>query len=653
MVGQIGRVVGGRYRLLAPIGTGASADVFLADDVTLRRRVAVKVLHAALAGDESFLRRFRAEARTVAALRHPNIMGVYDWGEEADGPYVVLEFLGGGSLRDLLDRGHRLSPSQALLVGLDTCRALDYAHRRGLVHRDVKPANLLFDDEGRLCIADFGIARALAEATWTEPSGAVVGTVRYASPEQARGSSVDGKADVYALVLVLVEAVTGSVPFAADTTIATLMARLDGPIPVPSELGPLADVLAEAGALDPADRVAAGELAVALDGAARQLPRPAPLPLSPLETVDLTMEITDPTQLGQVPQKPTTDPALANGHVKDEPDTRVFDALADPTIALELVGPPVAQLRPAAAAPFDDALVAAPPTRQRHWPKVVALLLAVLLVLGGVGYAAIRTFTPTYAVPGITSAELAAGVKLPHRFTVHQHHLRRDGTQRGQLLGQTPAAGAKRPSGASITVDVSDGQTLVAVPSVVGLSKADATARLQAIGLVAALGDTPYSDTVAKDQVMDFSPKGDLEKGATVTLIVSNGVRPIQLSDLSNMSYANAKAILDGLGLPSTQSQVYNDTVPVGNVVSTLPGPGPVAPGTTITVNVSKGPQIVTVPDVTNGMSVAEATAALQAAGLQVGNIYGPSKGTHVLDTQPAAGSRVPHGSSVDLFVGR
>jgi serine/threonine-protein kinase len=119
------------------------------------------------------------------------------------------------------------------------------------------------------------------------------------------------------------------------------------------------------------------------------------------------------------------------------------------------------------------------------------------------------------------------------------------------------------------------------------------------------------------------------------------------------MSYANAKAILDGLGLPSTQSQVYNDTVPVGNVVNTLPGPGPVAPGTTITVNVSKGPQIVTVPDVTNGMSVAQATAALQAAGLQVGNIYGPSKGTHVLDTQPAAGSRVPHGSSVDLFVGR
>jgi serine/threonine-protein kinase len=281
-------------------------------------------------------------------------------------------------------------------------------------------------------------------------------------------------------------------------------------------------------------------------------------------------------------------------------------------------------------------------------------MLAALLVLGAVGYAAVRAMTPTYPVPGITGAELAASTKLPHGFKIRQHHLRRDGTQRGQLLGQSPAAGVKRPTGSTITVEVSDGQTLVAVPAVVGLSKADATARLQASGLVVATGDTPYSDTVAKDQVMDYSPKGQLEKGATVTLTISNGVRPIQLTDLSGMAYNNAKAILDGLGLPSIQNQVNNDTVPVGYVVSTSPGAGPVPPGTTITVNVSKGPQIVTVPDVTGGgMTVAQATAALQAVGLQVGNIYGPAKGQHVLDSQPGPGSKVPHGSSVDLFVGR
>ena len=200
-----------------------------------------------MASDEGFLRRFRAEARAVASLHHANIMTVFDWGEEADGPFLVLEYLGGGSLRDLLDRGRRLSPSQAVLVGLEAARGLDYAHRRGLVHRDVKPANLLFDDDGRLAIADFGIARALAEATWTEPSGAVVGTVRYASPEQARGNSLDGRADVYALALVLTEAVTGNVPFAADTTIATLMGRLDRPIPTSPALGPLARVIGPPG----------------------------------------------------------------------------------------------------------------------------------------------------------------------------------------------------------------------------------------------------------------------------------------------------------------------------------------------------------------------------------------------------------------------
>ncbi|HJV08075.1 MAG TPA: protein kinase, partial [Acidimicrobiales bacterium] len=223
---HLGRVLGGRYRLLAPIGTGASAHVFLADDVRLRRRVAVKILHPALADDEAFLRRFRAEARAAAALNHPHVMAVFDWGEEADGPYLVSEYLGGGSLRAVLDRGKRLSPSQALMVGLEAGKALAYAHGRGLVHRDIKPANLLFDEEGRLRIADFGLARALAEAAWTEPVGAVLGTARYASPEQVRGVPVDGKADVYSLAVVLVEAVTGQVPFAAESTVATLVGRL-------------------------------------------------------------------------------------------------------------------------------------------------------------------------------------------------------------------------------------------------------------------------------------------------------------------------------------------------------------------------------------------------------------------------------------------
>ena len=237
---EVGRVVSGRYRLVAPLGSGSSAQVFLADDVNLGRQVAVKMLQPALADDDRFLRRFRTEAQTVAAISHPNVVVIHDWGED-DVPYLVSEYLAGGSLRAMIDAasagdGPLLTPSQALLVGLDVCRGLAYAHNAGLVHRDLKPANLLFDVEGRLRIADFGLARAIAEAAVTEPEGAVMGTARYAAPEQARGERLDGKADIYSLAVLLVEAVTGVAPFASDTTLGTLMARVDKDLEVPAEL---------------------------------------------------------------------------------------------------------------------------------------------------------------------------------------------------------------------------------------------------------------------------------------------------------------------------------------------------------------------------------------------------------------------------------
>ena len=265
---SIGRVLGDRYRLVTALGTGASAHVFLADDVSLDRRVAIKVLHPALSGDAGFLKRFRAEARAVAALNHPNVLQVYDWGEEDNEPYLVLEYLAGGSLRQVLDTGVLLTPEQAVRIGLEAAAGLDYAHRRGLVHRDIKPANLLFGDDHRLRIADFGLARALAEAAWTEPQGAVLGTARYAAPEQAEGKAVDGRADVYSLALVLFEAVTGEVPFAADTTVATLMGRIGMLLPEHEALGPLNDILVWAAAPDPAERYDAADLAMRLQAAA-------------------------------------------------------------------------------------------------------------------------------------------------------------------------------------------------------------------------------------------------------------------------------------------------------------------------------------------------------------------------------------------------
>ncbi|MBO0694195.1 MAG: serine/threonine protein kinase, partial [Acidimicrobiaceae bacterium] len=276
----VGRVLTSRYRLMRRLGQGAFAQVYVADDVTLRRRVAIKVLNPALADERAFLRRFAAEAQAVAGLRHPHILRVYDWGEDHGDPYLVMELLEGGSLRSFLDNGRRLSMAQAARVGADVASALDYAHRRGLVHRDIKPANLIFDDEGRIALADFGLARALAEATLTEPSGSVVGTARYAAPEQLHGQALDGRADVYALALVLVEATTGQVPFALDTSLATLMRRLHQPIAVTRDLGPLSPVLEAAGTVEPGARLDAAALASRLEQAAAILPPPGRLSLA-------------------------------------------------------------------------------------------------------------------------------------------------------------------------------------------------------------------------------------------------------------------------------------------------------------------------------------------------------------------------------------
>ncbi len=314
---ETGRVLGDRYRLVAPVGVGTSARVHLAIDTQLRRRVAVKLLHEALAEDEAFLRRFRAEARAAGALSHQNIVAVFDWGEDhRDGavvPYLVTEYLGGGSLRQVLDRHGSLTPSQALVVGLDAARALAHAHQRGLVHRDVKPANLLFDEERRLRLADFGLARALAEASWTEPSGIAIGTARYASPEQALGRRLDGRSDVYSLALVLVECVTGQVPFAADTTAATLTLRTQGDLELGTELGGLRSILERAGRLDPAERPEAAELEIGLMAAAEELARPEPIPVvATLGDGETTTELRLVDELGAVADvRPA--PAVAAG----------------------------------------------------------------------------------------------------------------------------------------------------------------------------------------------------------------------------------------------------------------------------------------------------------------------------------------------------
>ncbi|HET7487993.1 MAG TPA: PASTA domain-containing protein [Acidimicrobiales bacterium] len=617
MADHVGRVLGGRYRLLSPVGSGASAQVFVAEDATLRRKVAVKLLHPALAEDEAFLRRFRAEAQQAAALNHPNAMRVFDWGESDDGPYLVLEYLGGGSLRNLLDTGQLLSPSQALLVGLEAARGLDYAHRRGLVHRDIKPANLLFDDEGRLCIADFGLARALAEAAWTEPAGAILGTARYASPEQAKGLSVDGKADVYSLALVMVEAVTGEVPFTADTTIATLMARVNGRFDAPEQLGPLGPVLEKAAAQDPADRLDARRLAAALEEVAQELPPPGRLPLdrSPV-----------------VPSAPETGPDVTELGTQ----VRLYDAEADRGDK-----PPASELLLPSA------------KRRRRWPwAVVAAVVALLAIAGAYGVAQARV--PKHPVPSVLGKTLdeARAAVAPDKFTVRKGATQFDETvPDGHVINQTPAPSASLKEGGAVTVVLSGGPKPRTVPDLAGADQATAEQRLQQAGLTPKVVTQP-DEAQPKGAVLSWSPKtGTLPRGTEVLVTVSSGPAPRQVPDVAGKTYDEAAALITAAGLKPEKAEVFSSDFPAGQVVGTKPASGnSVERDSSVTINVSKGPDTVAVPDVI-GKSVADAAAAIQAAGLQVSGKGGKPNGQLVFSTDPAPGTQAKRGSGVFLFV--
>jgi serine/threonine-protein kinase len=608
-----GRVLAGRYRLLAPIGAGASGRVYVADDVRLRRRVGVKVLHLALAEDAGFLRRFRAEAQVAASLNHPNVMAVYDWGED-DVPFMVLELLTGGSLRGLLDAGARFSPSQAAHVGRQVTSALEYAHARGVVHRDIKPANLLFDEHGIVRVADFGLARALAEASWTEPAGAVVGTARYAAPEQATGAPLDGRADLYSLAVVLVEAVTGTVPAIADTAIGTLAARTHTPLVAPLELGRLGPVVERAGRPDPDERYPdAATMRAALADAARTLPPPKPLALAGLGG---EIDSGDPTQIGR--------------------STALFDQDApasEPEVAT------VAQRRRAR-------------TPGAHRWVSVAVAVAIVMALVGGGFALAAGGGASVGVPAVvglttdaaTSQVAAAGLSL-------KIVSRAADDPKGIVIAQRPSPGSFTSDRGSVELVVSRGPPPVAVPAVAGPSVDAGNAALAQAGFAVGEPVHQYDETVPAGSVIGADPAvgTKVAPGSTVKVVVSDGPAPVEITDVKGQTFDQASAVLTGLGFTVTRRDAFDPTIPKDQVVGTDPAGGQaVQKGSAVAIIVSKGPEMVTVPDLT-GKSLDEATQRLQAAGFQVDTqSYLPGRVVRAQD--PAGGKSVLKGTKVTLF---
>jgi serine/threonine-protein kinase len=702
---QVGRVVGGRYRLLAPVGTGASSQVYAASDTRLARRVAVKVLHPMLAGDRAFLRRFRAEARLAASLDHPHIMRVFDWGEEAEGPYLVLEYLGGGSLRALLDSGVHLSHSQVASIGAEAAAGLAYAHRRGIVHRDIKPSNLLFDDEGHLRIADFGVARALAESALTEPLGAIFGTARYASPEQAEARALDDRTDVYSLALVLYETLTGRVPFSGDTISGMLMARVGAALPPAAELGPLAPILGQAAISEPLARLDAAALCSDLELLGRELPPPAPLPLARTSPAPgaVTWSDRDPTvvdglaqeRMAPVPAFPSAGgPVAPDSLAAGGPDEVVDDLTLlglgadaghlataatsgssgdDPTAPhpapyLEPAGQTaviaqtaVAQTAVAQTAVAQPYVSQTQPDRARprrtrlRWVKWAVAVVIILAAAGGTAAVlAAKAHTAAYAhvVPNLRSMSLGqaekaathAGLVAKETSTAWDAKVRA-----GYVISQSLPAGRHERAHTVIDLQVSRGVEPVPIPSLAGDSRVEAIRALTAGNLRHSLLYS-YSETVASGSVITWSPRhGNVAPKTVVTVTISQGPPPRLVPAVPHAdSFLEARQLLATHGFKAVKRTAYSLHVPAGGVISTAPDPSSgVQPyGSTVTVTISLGPKYVTIPNV-EGDTVAQATHALERDGF---NVKVAALGGFVFSTYPPIGTSAPQGTTVDIF---
>jgi serine/threonine-protein kinase len=525
----------------------------------------------------------------------------------------------------MLDQQHRLSAAQAAHLGRQVASALDYAHARGLVHRDIKPANLLFDEHGIVRVADFGLARALAEASWTEPSGAVVGTARYAAPEQAAGTPLDGRADLYALALVLVEAVTGRVPSAGDTPLGTLAARMHEPIVAPDELGALGRVVERAGRPDPDERYPdARAMGDALTAATRRLPRPGPLTLAGLGR---TADDPDPTRLRRSGPLFDQDAATEAGQVVDD----------DVETMPEMVIAPVEPRRGTG--------------RQRAVPIVVGALVAVMLVLA-TAFLLARPGAANVAAPrfvGMTADEAKtvasdAGVLL-------EVEERRSDDPADVILSQSPAAGDWMSDGGTVTIVVSRGPPPVAIPDVVGKPEAEANLILVETGFAVEVVQQ-HDENVPAGTALGTDPAagGQLSPDSPIKLIVSDGPAPVPVPDVTGRTFEEAVAALGERRFSATRVEEFSDTVENGKVIRTEPAAGQQAPrDSDVNVIVSKGPELVVVPPL-RGQAVEQASATLRGLGL-VPDVEDYEPGGLVRAQDPDAGTQVRKGEKVTLFL--
>jgi eukaryotic-like serine/threonine-protein kinase len=608
----------GRYRIVRKLGTGGMANVYLAEDEVLGRRVAIKILNDRHAGDDQFVERFRREAKNAASLSHPNIVSIYDRGEAEGTYYIAMEYLDGRSLKELIVARGPAPVNVAIDYARQILAAIRFAHRHGIVHRDIKPHNVLVDGEGRLKVTDFGIARA-GTSQMTE-AGSIIGTAQYLSPEQAKGAPVDQTSDLYSVGVVLYELLTGVVPFSGDTPVEIAMKHLSSAPEAPSakraEIPRDLDMIVlRALAKDPADRYQTAE---EMDADLARVARGAAV-------------------------SPATEEA-ATAIISRPPPTAVTAVTAS-----------VPYAPPPAYYDYDE------PRRRAIWPWIVAALFVVAAIIGGYflynqiqnqlanskvaveNYVGLREINAVHAITG-------KGLRVQ---VVRQYN---DKTPETYVFKQDPQPGEKIEKGNYVTVFSSAGPPQTNVPSVVGEPLDQALSDLHAANLKGKI--TRVDNDAPQDQVISQSPKAGakVDQSSSVTLKVSNGPKPVAVPNEIGSTFATANSALLGAGFAVKRKDVQSDQ-PKDTVVDQSPAGGTYQPpGATITLSVSKGPTTSTVPDVTS-LSQGDAVNQLKASGFQVRIVSQPvtdSGQDGIVQTQdPTGGSKAPPNSTVTIAVGK
>lgn len=638
-----GSVIDGRYRVLSRVGAGGMADVYLAEDEQLSREVALKLLHRRFAEDPGFVERFRREAQAAASLQHPNVVSVFDRGEFGGTYYIAMEYLPGRSLKQLIREEAPLEPGRAVDLTIQILKAARFAHRRGVIHRDLKPHNVIVDDNDHAKVTDFGIARAGA-SDMTE-TGSIMGTAQYLSPEQAQGHAVSAPSDLYSVAIVLYEMLTGRVPFDGDSAVTIALKHVSEPPVPPSQLNP---------AVSPAlDQV----VMWALNKDAADRPADADQFITALEQV--RGAVTGP--VGEITASMRTVTAggalvpygggVASGDTGVYPRTAVIPA----SDALGMYGTSQnMQVSGERLNRYDDDQD--DKRGKPIWPWLLGVVI-VLLIGGGIAAYALtrpKEVTTPYVV-GLSLSNAQTKVQNAN-LTWNVANERSRSVPAGEIISQDPAYGTKQKQGSVVTLFVSSGVGSVQVPTVVTLTVSQARTALARAGLIVARVTNSLSSNIPKGQAIGTTPDAGttVQRGTPVTLAISSGLA-VTVPAVTGIPYNQAQVELQGFKVTTVQQT--STTQQPGTVITQVPAATTtVASNSPVTLTIAEAPKTATVPDVI-GDTEGGGSQTLSGAGFKVFERYvtvnNPSQVGEVVNQYPAPNATAKKDTTVTIVIGK